>query len=711
MSVLKHNIRVISQELLDKLLVFRSGKVGFTFSLRERDSVQSEESRLEAGQWFQGSDYIFVPLFRRGDSARKIKTIGFVITFTDDGEIEDNYIEVSFKGGVDASAEVDFHKELAQHLHIPLNNYNFGSHSYSDPENYLGNLDDYLNRVFPLAIQLLSKYNLAEKYVVPEDKFVKNLNRINQIKSSFLQSQIPTVANIPSVTSNTNNASVNPLNSILYGPPGTGKTYNTVIKALSILEETSEEELRKEERKHLKGRFGKYIDEERIAFITFHQNVSYEDFIEGIKPEFDQLSNQLIYPTKPGLFKQVCLNAIKSLYRENKQEDEAIEFDDFFELFVQNLKQNFQEGDFQFVTKEGSRLRVGKDEIYDDRLTVYYEWSNSVSKQQPGKTPFSIKKSILEKMFFGGVTDTETNLRARLLPYTTYHLSPYYAVYKSIYAFINQKLAASDGKLKERLTEVIDEEISYESYIEKLQKVAGQKEILIQGKPYVLIIDEINRGNVSQIFGELITLLEHDKRLGNSEALIVKLPYSKTNFGVPCNLYLIGTMNTADRSVEALDTALRRRFSFEEMMPISSKLEATTDGIDLPKMLEAMNERLEVLLDRDHTIGHAWLMGCKDAHAVKRSFEDKIIPLLKEFFYNDYSKIGLVIGEDFFEKDGVKQINQFASFARIDHETRKELSAKPIFRTKMPTEPELVKAFQSIYLGNQPTNAEANQGL
>ena len=166
---------------------------------------------------------------------------------------------------------------------------------------------------------------------------------------------------------------------------------------------------------------------------------------------------------------------------------------------------------------------------------------------------------------------------------------------------------------------------------------------------YVLIIDEINRGNVSQIFGELITLIEDDKRLGNSEALEDVLPYSKEKFGVPPNLYIIGTMNTADRSVEALDAALRRRFSFEEMLPKPEVItnrekgdKSIVEGINLGLVLETLNKRIELLVDKDHQIGHSYFLSVESIKDLKSAFQNKIIPLLQEYFFGDYGKIGTV---------------------------------------------------------------------
>lgn len=188
---------------------------------------------------------------------------------------------------------------------------------------------------------------------------------------------------------------------------------------------------------------------------------------------------------------------------------------------------------------------------------------------------------------------------------------------------------------------------------------------------YAIFIDEINRGNIAAIFGELITLIEPDKRKGCENALSVTLPYSKTAFSVPPNLDIYGTMNTADRSVEALDTALRRRFSFLEMPPqpalIASAGQAkeskgSVNGIHLPTLLERVNNRIEQLLDKDHLIGHAYFMTVDDLKTLKQTFRDKIIPLLQEYFFGDFGKIGLVLGSGFVNVKASANSNIFADF-------------------------------------------------
>ena len=220
-----------------------------------------------------------------------------------------------------------------------------------------------------------------------------------------------------------------------------------------------------------------------------------------------------------------------------------------------------------------------------------------------------------------------------------------------------------------------------------------------RGNDYAIFIDEINRGNIANIFGELITLIEDDKRIDTDNYIPAKLPYSNEDFGVPPNLYIIGTMNTADRSVEALDTALRRRFSFIEMNPEPAKLsseEFKCAGIDLEALLNAINARIEKLLDKDYCIGHSYFMTIKNRQSpleeIKNIFQNKILPLLQEYFYGDWGKILLVIGEEFVET----KENTIKFLSTDSYEDFEEYDEKPIYNFTKPSSWS-IESFKSIY--------------
>ncbi|MDY3113496.1 MAG: AAA family ATPase [Helicobacter sp.] len=219
--------------------------------------------------------------------------------------------------------------------------------------------------------------------------------------------------------------------------------------------------------------------------------------------------------------------------------------------------------------------------------------------------------------------------------------------------------------------------------------------------PYILIIDEINRGNISKIFGELITLLEPSKRSGECEELSVTLPYSKKRFSVPNNLFVIGTMNTADRSIARLDIALRRRFEFIEMMPDASALESI-EGVDLAKMLEAMNYRIEFLLDSEHLIGHTFFIGLQDLVGLKNVFKRQIIPLLREYFYDDYEKIKAVLNNNGI----VAEVAEVAEKERLKFNLNDDfIDDKKIYKITDSSEWKH-ETFEEIYGVNAEKNAE-----
>lgn len=462
-----------------------------------------------------------------------------------------------------------------------------------------------------------------------------------------------------------------PLNQILYGPPGTGKTYSTINKSIAIANPNFNLD---QDRKIVKAEYERLVKEGQVSFVTFHQSMSYEDFIEGIKPQTK--NEQVTYSVKDGIFKNMVKMALSEYVKTTAQaEPEKDDFDTLYDSFVENIKplEGIRQG--TFTTKTGIELMLVL--ASSNSIQVKYLWDNNKTKDKEANHNFTVSKQKLKKVLQEGINPSQVkSLAAELHPLIGHIHCELFAVYKKLYDFVIENKG--------------DVETVYFNYEDQsFDEVKEQFDVLNLGsvlsndvKPYILIIDEINRGNVSQIFGELITLIEEDKRIGNDEVIQVTLPYSKTKFGVPKNLYIIGTMNTADKSVEALDAALRRRFVFHEMPPKYEELQDCYNNVfnySVLDILKTINERIEVLLNRDHLLGHAYFIN-KDAEALMQSFQKNIIPLLQEYFYGDYAKVGLVLGSGFIQpkSKGVRFAN-FTTQTDFDSYTDQELyEIKPI---------------------------------
>ncbi len=444
------------------------------------------------------------------------------------------------------------------------------------------------------------------------------------------------------------------LNTILYGSPGTGKTYRTIDHALSIIDGKKSTEAIAAERENdrngdIKRTFDDLMKAGRIAFCTFHQSMGYEDFIEGIKPlrpDADE-DKPMQYAVVDGIFKRLCTEAIFELasLATGEPTDRVVDFSLAYDRFVADVQERLSRGE-PTVMKTVTNGNIVVDSISQQ--------NNLIVKHRGFERIYTVSKHRLSRLA-NAIPDLKavSNISAEFTKIIGgMNASVYWAALNAIRNFEPQ----AGGQLRDLSG------LTYEDKKEAIRDFELPENIKEKAKRFVLIIDEINRGNVAQIFGELITLIEDDKRMGEKTALKAMLPYSNESFAVPPNLYIIGTMNTADRSVEALDTALRRRFSFIHMRPEPDKLNVTQEGIDLNNMLTRINKRLEVLLDADHTIGHAWLWGVNDLTGLRLTFKDKILPLLQEFFYNDYEKIGLVLGDAFVQSKPVDPKAVFANF-------------------------------------------------
>lgn len=454
-------------------------------------------------------------------------------------------------------------------------------------------------------------------------------------------------------------------NTILYGPPGTGKTYNTVMYAVAIIENKKLEEIKKENYTEFIDRYNKYKEDGLIEFTTFHQSYGYEEFIEGIKPVIhsdEEDETDIQYEVVPGLFKKFCDIAGKPILRKEKCDIGINESPTIWKISLEGSGENSTRTECM----KNEHIRIGYDE-YGREITNLFK----------GAAGRHILNYFINDMSIGDIVmscyDCNT-VDAIGVVTGEYEWHDEYPEYKRLRKVnwivkgikeniikINNGSRLSNPtvyKLRMDLSDVME-------IIEKYSK--NTIEVEEKKKNHVFIIDEINRGNISKIFGELITLIEPTKRIGQTEGQKVRLPYSQKLFGVPNNVYLIGTMNTADRSIATIDTALRRRFNFKEMLPDEEVLDGIyVEDVSIKDIFIKMNKRITVLFDREHTLGHAYFLPLKDAPTIEtlaNIFENSIIPLLQEYFYEDYEKIRMVLGDN--QKDS--EDKQFITIEENDY--------------------------------------------
>lgn len=440
-------------------------------------------------------------------------------------------------------------------------------------------------------------------------------------------------------------------NIILYGPPGTGKTFSTTREAVTLCDGAAptggDEKIRE--------RFDVLRQEGRISFVTFHQSYGYEEFVEGIRPVSNE--GQVVYEVQPGAFKRACHAA--------------------------KLRGQINPGLSGKPLRERTLYKMSLGATWNQEGTTVFDYcidNNCVLLGWGGNIDYSEcidKESIANKLKVEAPAIDKPGSQANFLHRFKHDIKVGDLILVSLgnkffraiaevtgeYEFVEDApfhqmrkvrwLAVFEGKYS--TSELYEYEVVMSSLyrlnpeairFEQLQKLLNEQAQSDPERPHVLIIDEINRANISKVFGELITLIEPDKREGQANAVTLKLPYSGEDFSVPSNLHLLGTMNTADRSIALLDTALRRRFEFKELLPNPELLaDIHIEGIDLARLLRALNERVEALYDRDHTIGHAYLMGVTSLAELDRAFRLKVLPLLQEYFYENWSQVRRVLAD------------------------------------------------------------------
>ena len=448
------------------------------------------------------------------------------------------------------------------------------------------------------------------------------------------------------------------LNTILYGPPGTGKTYTTIEQCVEICDGEIPED-----REELRARYGVLMDEERVEFVTFHQSYGYEEFVEGLRP----------VAADDGGMRLVVVDGVLKRIAERARKLPGIGVRRIFKMSL---------GDPKSWGGSARDSAVFAECIDDD--CVLLEYGGDIDWSEPRYDDW---KEIRERWRADRNPDATAHdtdiqamwrFRTEMRPSDIVVASDGYRRFRGVGeitggyefqrredGFHHRRAVRWHWHVRERDGDPVSvfKEGSFQwrpvnqmtpanpaglrPYLNEVDDIGGTR-------PHVLVIDEINRANISKVMGELITLLEEDKREGAENELTVTLPYSGNRFTLPANLYVLGTMNTADRSIAVLDTALRRRFLFEEMSPDVGLLRDAADrtDVDLPRVLQAMNERLEYLVDRDHLIGHAWFMDAETREDVDTVMRRKLIPLIAEYFYDDWSKVQSVLGgrDDFVER-------------------------------------------------------------
>lgn len=466
-----------------------------------------------------------------------------------------------------------------------------------------------------------------------------------------------------------------PLNKILHGPPGTGKTYSVQRRAVEIIEGKRQED----SSENISGRFRKYLDEGQIEFVTFHPSYAYEEFVEGLRYDTDEG----IPVVQDGILKRLAKRAVNPRPEPQRRENARV--------WKISLGRQTNPKIFERCIRE-NEIALGYIHDYDfsecsnrDSIKEVFQKRYRDSESSKSGSIDCVHQFVndVEEGDYVAVYNDPESIRAIGLVTGPYEFTEEYDEYPHVRTVewldrsVHRIYEMNGSNNLTRKTLYPLDRVPMEEFLDLLPESAGNLE------PHVLIIDEINRGNLSRVFGELITLLEPDKRKGAPNEMSARLPYSQDRLTLPPNLYVIGTMNTADRSIALLDAALRRRFQFEELMPEADVIkDQFTEALDadaessvsdpnftlseaqislITTVFETLNERITALVDRDHQVGHSYFLDLKSMSDLREAWYQEVLPLLQEYFYEDHRRLSAVVGR----YDGEAQ----KGFVRIEEHT------------------------------------------
>ena len=440
-----------------------------------------------------------------------------------------------------------------------------------------------------------------------------------------------------------------PLNTILYGPPGTGKTYRTFRRCVEICDGSADDL----DSVAIRSRYDQLVDEKRVEFVTFHQSYGYEEFVEGLRPEAEE-GGGLRLVSRDGVLKKMAARAVNAPLEEVGKRrffKVSMEPRGLFEECVRDgwagfyWPRNEDWSHSQYNSSDAVRRRIEEVELGSLRDFAPIATVTFRSKIKQG--------DLVVVPMGGGGTKPKRWEAGELWRYRAvgevvgdyqFHEGQRYPHRRAVrWHWVSADAPELVSAFQKKRFGAMALHQLHPDWPNALLKHLKPNSPRL---PHVLVIDEINRANIAKVMGELITLLEDDKRAGAENEIGVTLPHSGDRFTLPGNLCVLGTMNTADRSIALLDTALRRRFTFEEIAPEPELLEEAGEkaGIKLPDVLRTMNDRLEWLVGRDHRIGHAWFLGARSRQDVDGVMRRKVIPLIAEYFYDDWEKVRAVLG-------------------------------------------------------------------